>query len=300
VCLIGAQVRHRTAHRLIPYGFVAPALGVFGLFALGPILFAVVLALFHWDPVGGTTRFVGLGNFSQILTDPRTHSALRNNILWIVLSLGIQLPIALLLAATLSDASRSSRLLRTLFFSPLVIPAVAIGLLFGIILDGHFGSLNAALGLLKGEAVRIGWLSDPRLALIALLGVACWQYTGFHMMVLLAGIQSIPHELYEAAALDGAGWCARLTRITLPLLRQVLLVDALLIAIGSMKVFDLVWVMTRGGPNNATDVLATHMYSTAIMSEQMGAGSAIALLMLAITLGFAIIHARLAARGGGD
>ena len=90
--------------------------------------------------------------------------------------------------------------------------AVAIGLLFGIILDGHFGSLNAALGLLKGEAVRIGWLSDPRLALIALIGVACWQYTGFHMMVLLAGIQSIPHELYEAAALDGAGCAEELLR----------------------------------------------------------------------------------------
>lgn len=279
---------------------MTPALVVFCLFALGPILFGLVLAAFHWDPVGGTTRFVGLENFQDILTDPRTHSALKNNLLWITLSLVVQLPLALVLAAALSDASRSSRLLRTLFFSPLVIPAVAIGLLFGIVLDGHFGVLNAALSLATDEPTRIGWLSDRRIALLALIGVACWQYTGFHMMVLLAGIQSIPRELYEAAAIDGASWWQRLRGITIPLLRRVMLVDALLIAIGSIKIFDLVWVTTQGGPNNATDVLATHMYSTAIMSERMGAGSAVAVLMLAITLLLALIHARLAAREGSD
>lgn len=278
------------------YGFVAPAVGVFCAFALGPILFGVVLAFFHWDPVGGTSRFVGLDNLREVLTDPRTHTALRNNLVWIALSLAIQLPLALVLAAALADASRASRLLRTLFFSPLVIPTVAIGLLFGIVLDGYFGPLNAALGLVTGTPQRIGWLADGKLALVSLIGVACWQYTGFHMMVLLAGIQGIPGELHEAAALDGAGWWARLTRITIPLLRRVMLADALLIAIGSMKVFDLVWVTTQGGPNNATDVLATHMYSTAIMAERMGAGSAVALLMLAITLGFSLLHARLATR----
>lgn len=269
---------------------------MYAAFALGPIALGLAIACYDWDPIEGTRRFVGIANLVSLTTDRVVLIALRNNLLWIALSLAIQVPIALLLAAALADASRTSRVLRTVFLSPLVVPAAAVGILFGVVYDVRFGVLNAALSAVAGQRIEIGWIADPKFALLSLIAVACWQYTGYHMMVLLAGMQAIPGELYEAAALDGANWWRRLTAVTIPLLRRVLLVDMLLVAIGSVKVFDIVQVMTKGGPNNATHVLATYMYSKAFMSNQLGAGAAIAVAMLCITLTLALIHGR-ASRG---
>jgi len=279
---------------MVPYVFVAPALLVFIAFALIPIVLGLCAAAFRIDPVLRVCEYVGARNFATIASDTPFRIALRNNLLWVVLSIGVQIPVALLLAAALADQSRFSRVMRTVFFSPLVIPGVAIGIMFSIVLDGQLGALNAALSWIQGHQVAVGWIADRRWALFCLIGVACWQYTGFHMMVLLAGIQDIPVELYEAAEIDGAGWWQRLARITLPLLRRVLLADMLLVAIGSVKVFDIVQVMTQGGPNNATEVLGTYMYSQAFMSERMGSGAAVAVVMLGVTLAFALIHSRLA------
>ncbi len=283
-----------------PYAFVLPALLVFLTFAAGPIVAGLGLACYRWDPVENVRQFVGLRNFAELAADPVFRTALRNNLVWILASVAVQAPLALLLAASLVDASRTSRALRTLVFSPLLVPGVAVGLLFAWIYDAHFGALNAALSFLAHRPVSIGWIGHERLALGALIAVACWQYTGFHTMVLLAGMQGIPPDLHEAAALDGAGWGRRLRHVTLPLLRPVFLTDLLLIAIGSVKIFDLVQVMTKGGPNSATHVLSTYMYSQAFMNQRLGMGAAVAVVMLAVTLALALAHARLARgeRGG--
>lgn len=284
----------------IPYGFVLPATVVFVVFAAGPIVAGLGLACYRWDPVEDIRQFVGLGNFAALGSDPVFFHALRNNLAWILLSLAIQVPLALLLASSLTDASRTSRVLRTVIFSPLLVPGVAVGLLFVLIYDAQFGSLNALLGWFAQRTVTTGWIGSERLALGALVAVACWQYTGFHTMVLLAGMQGIPLELHEAAAIDGAGWWSRLRHVTLPLLRPVLLTDMLLVAIGSVKIFDLVQVMTKGGPNDATHVLSTYMYAQAFMKQQMGPGAATATVMLAVTLALALGHTWLARRGGED
>lgn len=276
--------------------FALPALLVFLGFAAGPIVAGLVLSLYQWDPIEGTRRFVGLGNFAELAHDPVFRSALRNNLLWIAGSLLTQVPLALLLAASLLDASRGSRLLRTIIFAPLLLPGVAVGLLWAWVYDAQFGALNAALGMLAKRTISTGWIGDPKLALGALIAVACWQYVGFHTVVLLAGMQAVPREVHEAAEVDGASWGARLLRVTLPLLRPVLLTDMLLVAIGSVKVFDLVQIMTKGGPNNATHVLSTYMYSQAFLRQQLGMGAAVATVMLAITLALALLHARLARR----
>ena len=146
------------------------------------------------------------------------------------------------------------------------------------------GAAKSWFTRVTGGLVETGWISEERLALWSLIAVACWHYTGFHTMILLTGMQSISVELYEAAALDGAGWWQRLRSITVPLVRRVVLVDMLLVAIGSVKVFDIVQVMTEGGPHNATHVLATYVYHQAFMSEKMGRGAAVAVVMLAIAL----------------
>ncbi len=275
---------------------MGPALCVFAAFALWPIVMGLGIACYDWDPVKGIADPCGLANFEALAEDPVFRTALRNNLVWIALSLLVQVPLALLLAASLADASRASRALRTIVFSPLLLPGVAIGLIFTVVYDGHFGALNALLTRVTGGLVETGWISEERLALWSLIAVACWQYTGFHTMILLTGMQSISVELYEAAALDGAGWWQRLRSITVPLVRRVVLVDMLLVAIGSVKVFDIVQVMTEGGPHNATHVLATYVYHQAFMSEKMGRGAAVAVVMLAIALGLTAIHAWLAAR----
>jgi raffinose/stachyose/melibiose transport system permease protein len=204
----------------------------------------------------------------------------------------------MLLAVGIGSALRRHRVLRSIFFSPLIIPAVAVGLIWTLFYDPNFGALNALLEALHLSGWTAGWLGDPRLATICIIVVSCWRYTGFHMMVLLAGLQAIPDELYEAARIDGASAWRSFWHITLPLMKRIVLVDALLITVGSVKIFDLIWVMTGGGPNRASEVLATYMYRSAFSDDRMGYAAAIATVMLVLTLIATVIYLRL--QGGGE
>jgi ABC-type glycerol-3-phosphate transport system permease component len=211
----------------------------------------------------------------------------------VLLSLAVQIPLALLLAVGIGTTTRCHQLLRTVFFAPFVLPIVAVGLMWRLIYEPNLGALNSLLTALHADTLTRGWLGDSGLAIFAVIAVSCWRYVGFHMMILLAGLQAIPEELHEAARLDGAsGWQA-FWQVTLPMMRRVLLVDALLITVGSVRIFDLVKVMTDGGPSYASDVLATFMFRTAFTEDRMGYSAAIAVAMLLVTLGFTVVYLRL-------
>ena len=300
----------RAAERLQGYIFVLPALAVFAAVILYPVAATVVLSLFSWKAMSPHRTWVGLANYAALLRDPYFFVCLRNNALWVVVSLAAQLPVALLLAVCLSRGMRRYRLLRGAFFTPFVLPVVAVAIVWWLIAEPNFGLANAALSALASAALRIGsrlglcaapsgpvtvrvaWLGDPRLATFSLIAVASWRYIGFHTAVLLAGLQGIDQEYYEAAALDGASGWQRFWHITLPLLRPVIAVDALLIAVGSVKIFDLIWVMTGGGPHHATDVLATYMYYCGFTIDRMGYSCAIATIMAALTLLATVVYLR--------
>jgi len=270
-----------------------PALAVFAFYITWPLIHTVVLSAYSWSALNPIRTFEGFGNYVELYHDPVLRTALINNGLWIVLSLVFQLPLAMLLAVGIGSALRRHRVLRTVYFSPLIIPAVAVGLIWTLFYDPNFGALNELLESLGLGSLTRGWLGEPGLATFAIIAVSGWRYTGFHMMILLAGLQAIPDDLYEAAHIDGAtGWQA-FWRITLPLMRRIILVDALLITVGSVKIFDLIWVMTQGGPNHASEVLATYMYYSAFIADRMGYAAAIATVMLVLTLIATVIYLRL-------
>lgn len=279
--------------RATPYVMVLPAALLFAVYVIYPILHTCVLSTYSWSAVNPSKRFVGLQNYEQLATDPHFGMALRNTVLFVVVSVVVQLPVALGLAVGLGSAARFHRFLRTLVFSPFVLPIVAVGLIWVGIYNPTFGALNAVLVHISPAFENRGWLSDPPGAVIfAIIAVACWRFIGFHMMVMLAGLQAIPEELYEAARIDGAGSWQSFCGITVPLLRRVMAVDALLITVGSVKIFDLNWVMTQGGPNHASEVLATYMYSSGFTNDRMGYAAAIATIMLLLTLAATVVYLR--------
>jgi raffinose/stachyose/melibiose transport system permease protein len=276
-----------------PYLLVAPALAFFAVYVLYPILHTCVLSGHSWSTVDPNRAFVGWANYARLARDPSFLVALKNNALFVVLSLAVQLPLALGLAVLIGSTGLWQRVLRTVVFAPFVLPIVAVGLIWTAIYSPTFGALNALLAQVSPAFEGRGWLSDPPWAVIyAIIAVSCWRFTGFHMVVLLSGLQAIPEELYEAARLDGAGPWQTFRKVTLPLLRRVIGADALLITVGSVKIFDLNWVMTQGGPNHASEVLATYMYTCGFGQDRMGYAAAIATVMLVLTLVATVVYVR--------
>ncbi|MCD6361044.1 MAG: sugar ABC transporter permease [Armatimonadetes bacterium] len=283
-------MRQRT---LSAYLLILPAVIVFGFYITWPLIHTCVLSAYAWSTLYPVKVYRGLGNYLELWSDPVLRRALVNNVWWIVLSLAIQLPLAMALAVGVGSSLRRHRILRTIFFSPLIIPAVAVGLIWSLFYDPNFGALNALLHRAAGESWTRDWLGDTTLATFCIIAVSCWRYTGFHMMILLAGLGAIPDDIYEAALMDGSTPWRTFRHITLPLMRRVMLVDALLITVGSVKIFDLIWVMTGGGPNHASEVLATYMYVSSFSDDRMGYGAAIATIMLVLTLIATAVYLRL-------
>ena len=269
------------------WSFVAAALAVYGLFVLLPIGQAGWFSLFRWRNAATERTFAGLSNYAWLLGDPVFWRALRNNLILIVLSLLIQLPIALGLAVLLSYLRRGRGLLRTAFFAPMVLPTVAVGMLWQFIYLREDGLIDRFVSLFA-EHQPFVWLGKTDTALLAVVAAICWRYIGFHMVLFMAGVESIPEELYDAARIDGAGEVQILRHITLPLLLPVIRISAVLSIVGSLKYFDLIWVMTRGGPSHASELVATYVYKTGIDSLLVGRGCALAVALLIISFAVAI------------
>lgn len=268
---------------------LSPALLLFAIFILIPMMMTISGSLFAFGLTSPSWSFVGLENYRRAFADPVFWVALRNNLIFVFGSITIQIGLGTLLAAILDrGVRRASTFFRTLIFAPMVISSVAVGLIWVVILDPNIGPLNYVVRAVGLTPPTAGWLGDPDLAIWMILLVSGWQYTGFIMVLVLAGLQGVPKELYQAAALDGARGIRAFWYITLPSIRNVLIVAALITSIGAFKVFDLVYVTTRGGPDNATQVLSTYIYIQAFRLGNMGYANAIAvfLLIIAVILGW--------------
>lgn len=275
----------RIARTTTPYFFLLPALVIYALFVLAPIADSFHLSLLHWPAPGADPVFAGLQNFRRLLRDAVFWSALWHNVLLLVLSLLIQLPLALFLAVLLSYPTRGQVLFRTAFFAPMIMPSVAIAVLWLNVYLPEQGLLDGLIRLADADFAH-GWLSTPQTALFCVFVTVCWRYTGFHMVLFLAGMAAIPRPLYEAARLDGAGEWQVCRRITLPLLRPMIRIAAVLSVIGSLKYFDLVYMMAGGAPEASRELLATYIYRLAFASGQgrFGYGSAAAVLLFLLAL----------------
>jgi raffinose/stachyose/melibiose transport system permease protein len=264
---------------------LAPALLLCGIFIFIPATLTIVGSFFSFGLTSQNWRFEGAGNYVRAANDPIFWIALRNNVIIVIGSIILQVGIGCLLAAILDRGLPTGKtFFRTIIFMPMVVSAVAVALIWLIILDPNIGILNAIVKSLGMTPPSRGWLGDPNISIYVILVVAAWQYTGFMMVLILAGLQGIPRELYEAASLDGARGLKAFWHITLPNIRNVLLVAVLITTIGGFKVFDFVYVLTQGGPANATQVLGTYIFLQAFNLTNMGYANAIAVVLLAIAV----------------
>ncbi|MCL2209204.1 MAG: sugar ABC transporter permease [Treponema sp.] len=254
--------------------FLLPALLIMVVYILYPIINSFINSTMDWRSMGRNKTFTGLANWITLIKDINFWQSFFNNVKIMLLSLVFQIPFAMLLATFLDFHGKKAVLFKILWFFPYLLSAVVIGILFKFSLDSHYGIFGSISKLLGGGAVDL--FGNPKAALYTVIGIVCWQYIPFYMVLYLAAYGTIPEELYEAASIDGATQDQYFWRISLPLLRPTIITGMTLSIIGSLKYFDLVWVMTRGGPGVATEVMATYMYKASFVSFNMGYGSTVA------------------------
>jgi raffinose/stachyose/melibiose transport system permease protein len=267
------QVRQRSIN-ISAAIFLIPAILVLIVYIAYPIIDSFVLSTVKWNGISPNKVFVGLDNWTELVKDNFFWRAFRNNIIVMFCSLATQGVLAMILATFLEITGRKGLVFKIVWFLPYLISSVAIGILFKFALDANFGIFASIAKLFGGGSVDL--LGNPQKSLITVIGVISWQYTPFYMLLYLAAYGTIPVELYEAASIDGATRGQYFWTVSLPLLRPTIISGATVSIIGSLKYFDLVYVMTGGGPGSSTELMATLMYKTSFVKQNFGYGAAVA------------------------
>lgn len=269
--------------------FVLPALLIFVGFVLFPLILSGIYSLFEYDGIG-TMKFLGLQNYIEMFTkDKHFPKAFVNSFLLVAASLFIQLPISLILALVLARGVKGEKFFRTVYFVPVVISSMVIGQLWMKIFNSDYGLLNILIRALGIKDFDYSWLATPGTAFLSTVVPAIWQYIGYHMLIFYAGIKSISKDYYEAAEIDGATTWQTNRKITLPLLAPVIKTCVIFSITGSLRAFDLIYVMTGGGPNHASEVPATLMYNNLFRRGLYGYGSAEAFFIVVECLVLTVI-----------
>jgi len=283
--------------RFLPWLFLAPALIIYSIVVVYPMIYSAWLSLFRWDGVAPTKVFVGFDNYVTLLTENDVFwIALKNNAIWLVAALLLPTSMGLGLAILLNSRFRGSHIFRSIFYFPAVLSLAVVGLIWTWIYHPELGLLNQALTAGGLKVFTRNWLSDPNVALYPVILAATWNAVGLPMLLFLAGLQTIPEELHEAAKVEGAGPIRRFLYVTFPLLRETTLVVLAITAINALKAYDIIYAMTNGGPANRTQLLSTWMYFLTYNYNQVGLGTAIAMVLFSLTLIFAIPYIRFMTR----
>jgi len=268
--------------------FLVPTFILYTVFVIIPIFQSARYSFYAWDGLGPLSRYIGIDNYREIVKDPVFWKSFQNNIITVVFSLVTQMPAAIFLAIVLTGKIRGKSFLRTMYFAPQIISTAAAGYMFYYIFEPTLGLLNEGLRAIGLGSMTRGWLGEPSLALYAVLAVVSWKFIGFYMVLFMASIESIPIELFEAARIDGCTSFQVIRKITLPLLKGTLKTACVLSIVGSIKYFDLIWVMTAGGPAHSTELIATYMYKKTFLSWEMGYGSALAFVLFLIAFSLSV------------
>jgi raffinose/stachyose/melibiose transport system permease protein len=274
----------------------APSVALVAVFFVFPFVSAIYFSLTSWNGVTPQPPFVGFANFTALARDGQVWHALGNNAIWIVIGTVAPLVIGLLLAVVLWSGVRGVLLYRLSFFLPYVLPPVVIAIVWSWIYDPIYGWLNRILDAVGLGSWTHGWLGEPNTALFAVLGTAIWSTFGFVVVIFLSALQNVDLDLVDAARIDGANAWQRLTRVILPEIMPVFLMVTTVTLVGGFSVFDIVFIMTGGGPGNATDVLGTYSFQNAFQLNRVGYGTALALVITLLSLPFVVILNRVQRR----
>lgn len=283
-----------------PYLFLIPAIAVMSVFVYLPIVQNFYFSLFRWSSIDPNWKYVGLDNYIRILSDKFIAISLRNNVLYAAISVFFQVFIALVLAYFLESKiirPNWSTTFRNILFLPSALAVTVVGLTWGLMYRPDTGLFNQFLRLIGLNSLTHTWLGEEGTAIFAVIGVSQWQWVGYCMILFIVAIQSIPDELFESARMDGAKAWQQFVLIAVPMVRETILVLTTITVIGGFKVFDIVYVMTGGGPNHASDVLGNYLYRVGFRNDEMGYAAAIATLLFLITFLLTIVQLRIGRSG---
>lgn len=274
--------------------FVLPSFLLFALIVILPIFMSGYYSMLQWDGIG-EGKFIGLQNFIDLFINSSEGfgKSIMNSLILAVLSVFIQLPIALILALILASGVKGEGFYRTVFFIPVIISTVVIGQLWMKVYNPSYGLLNTLLNNIGLGSLERAWLGETQTSLIAAFIPSVWQYIGYHMLLMYAAIKTIPDDIYEAAKIDGASNFKTALQITIPLIKPIIKVCVIFAIIGSLKVFDLVYILTNGGPVHSSEVPSTLMYNTIFNKYMYGSGSAMAIFIVLECLVFTLIVQKL-------
>lgn len=277
-------------NRIIAYTFLLPNIIGFLVFILIPVIASFFMSFTSWNGFG-VVEFIGLDNYKQLLKDDNFKISFFNSILFMVISVPITLFLSMLIAVALNQGIRFVKVFRTAVFLPYVTATIAVAAVWQLIFNPTMGPINGVL-MNFGIDQPPGWLSSPTWALVSVSIVYIWHSVGYYMVLFLAGLQNIPDYLYEAAELDGAGPISKFFNITVPMLSPILFFTTIIGVINSFKVFDLIYVLTGGGPGRSTHVLVYDIYNTAFKQFEYGYASAMAYVLFLLILVISIIQFR--------
>ncbi len=274
--------------RWLPYLFTSPAIIVFLLFFIYPIFYMIYLSFTSWDLISPTKNFVGLQNYKDLFFNPEFWQVLSNTIVYTILTVVISIVLSLLCAIWLNRKEWIYRFIQGAIFSPYIISLVSISLLWMWLMDPQYGLLNWLFSLVGLPPSK--WLADTGSALYSLVLVNVWKHIGYNTLIFIAGLQSIPKEIYEAAQIDRASWWKKLTRITIPMLSPTLFFLLIINTINSFQVFDNVQIMTQGGPVNSTNMLVYYIYQYGFDFFKIGYASAAGVVLLLLVAIVTLFH----------
>jgi raffinose/stachyose/melibiose transport system permease protein len=271
---VSLAVQRQRATRKAAVIFLAPVVLLLVVYIFYPIVDTFITSTYKWNGISADKTFIGLKNWLTLIKDMNFWIAFKNNIVIMVFSISIQIPLGLAMATFLDFGGKKLNLFKVVWFIPLLMSSVAVGFLFTYALATNGGIFSTISKMLGGGNIDL--LGNPKLALYTVIGVICWQFTPFYMVYCMAGYSNISTDVFEAARIDGATRGQYFWRVALPLLSPALKSAAILSMVGSLKYFDLIYVMTGGGPGTSTELMATYMYKNSFSQFNMGYGSAVA------------------------
>jgi len=281
--------REKTRTKLTPYLFLIVPLIIYLIWVIGPMFYTFYLSLTDWDGLS-TPNFIGWRNYQKLFKDPVFFISLKNNLKWVISFITIPVVIGLALAMALNRAIPLEKFFKASFYSPLVLSLVVCGLIWSWMYHPASGLINETLRAVGLDSLAQGWLSDKKLAMWAVIVVAIWRQAGYVMVLYLAGLQGVDPGLVDASKVDGCNAWQTFRHVIFPLLAPVTVIVVVISIIDSLRAFDLVSVMTRGGPYNSSSVLANFMYIEAFNNYKMGYGAAISVILFLISMAFIFVY----------
>jgi multiple sugar transport system permease protein len=278
--------------RSTAWQFLVLPLLIYAVVIVVPFFRTILFSLTDWDGVSPRWNFVGVANYARVFSDPAFSASLLHNLLWMAIYLLLPTTLGLLLAIILDRKMRGATLFKTIIYLPMIFSLVIVGMIFTFIYEPRLGILNLTLRTLGVKKWSIAWLAEPNLALLSIIAAASWQHTGLCMVLFLAGLKTVRVDLVEAARIDGAGSWQLYWRVILPQLQNVTVIVISLTVINSLKSFDIVYIMTKGGPFRRSEVLTTFMFRESFWNYRMGYGSAVAVVLFFLILGIVAVYIR--------